>query len=92
MNNWVDGVRKASDFDTARVCDAYKVNIALLEAIKASSTKKYHVLMHGLFKKATYVLLYLHEPHLLISVCISVVKSMPSRRANLPRSRELYRL
>ncbi|KAI0733365.1 hypothetical protein C8Q72DRAFT_813353 [Fomitopsis betulina] len=53
LNNWVDGVRKASDFDTARVCDAYKVNIALLEAIKASSTKKYHVLMHGLFKKAT---------------------------------------
>ncbi|EPT05837.1 hypothetical protein FOMPIDRAFT_1109115, partial [Fomitopsis schrenkii] len=52
LNNWADGTCKTTEFEMNLVCNAYKTNIALLEAIKNKSVKKYHTLMHGLYKKA----------------------------------------
>ncbi|KZT74260.1 hypothetical protein DAEQUDRAFT_296645 [Daedalea quercina L-15889] len=53
LNDWSTGARKAADFNAESFTDVYKLNIELLKTIKSKSLKKYHVLMHRLFKKAT---------------------------------------
>ncbi|KZT67686.1 hypothetical protein DAEQUDRAFT_812741 [Daedalea quercina L-15889] len=52
LNDWSTGARKTADFNAESFTDVYKLNIELLKTIKAKSLKKYHVLMHRLFKKA----------------------------------------
>ena len=55
LGNWASGSCKTVEFDMNTVSNAYQTNIAILEAIKDTSVKKYHTLMHGLFKKVRYV-------------------------------------
>ena len=55
LGNWASGSCKTIEFDMNIVSNAYQTNIAILETIKDTSIKKYHTLMHGLFKKVTYV-------------------------------------
>ncbi|KAI0728198.1 hypothetical protein C8Q72DRAFT_414462 [Fomitopsis betulina] len=54
LDDWSTGEYKKSSFEGKQCADAYKRNIDFLHAIKkVNNGKKYHVLMHKLFKLVT---------------------------------------